>query len=600
MSDGVPERMDDQSVAIIRAGLAHALAADSFRAAPQLSAFLSFIVERAIDGRGSELKGYTIAVEALGRSAEFDPQSDPIVRVEAGRLRRTLGQYYAGEGHGDPVRITMPVGGYVPVFEFTGKAPIDEAEAEPVAESSSNATGEPVAASSDEIAASPAGGGDSAVSRRWPAAAILALLVALAALGSWYFASQGSVPAETERQSQAPVVAAISPRAPALPLASNLIVLAITVPDVPMDPKSADTLRRFSGLLVDAMARFDDLVSIKAPPAGSALPPDVDYVFEMSAQTVDGASEGFGRLRSVRDDRIVWTVSSSRPQGPAGRERDLAEIARRLAIRLAEPFGIIHADFRQFSVSPTMSCIFQALDYRRTLKAEDYGGARTCIEELIEKEPGFYPAWAQLTFLILGDYASSLDPVSGPPLDRALSAAVTAVRLAPSSARAHQAMMDALFARGATEDAIKAGREAASRNPYDPDIMADLGARYVQLNRPSEGLPLLERAIELSAGRPSWYDFFAFLGARLIGARRSSEPYAVVLGADTTPLSLLGRALQIADSGDKAGLEAVLKKLSAKAPLFGMDPGLYLSRSGFSSPVVDRILSDLDLETRSR
>ncbi|SEF57489.1 hypothetical protein [Bosea lathyri] len=599
MTDGLPERLDEQSVATIRAGLRRVLAADAFRAAPQLSAFLAFIVERTIDGRGSELKGYTIAVEALGRPAEFDPQSDPIVRVEAGRLRRTLGQYYAGEGQGDSVRITMPVGGYVPVFEFTENAPIDRLRTEPVGESSSPARDESITASPDEISTSPAEVADDVISRRWPAAAILGLAIALIALGAWYFAFHASGPVEPERQSHAPLAATTASRAPIAQSPSNLIVIAITAADVPADPKLAETLRRYSRLLVDAMARFDDLVTIKTPPVGSALTPDVDYVFEITAQLVDGTAEGFGRLRSVRDDRIVWTASSSRAL-PTGKDPEQAERARRLAIRLAEPFGIIHADFRQYSASPVMSCIFQALDYRRTPKADDYGGARTCIEELIVKEPGFYPAWAQLTFLLLGDYASSLDPVAGPPLDRALNAAVTAVRLAPSSARAQQAMMDALFARGATEEAIKAGREALTRNPYDPAIMADLGARYVQLNRPAEGLPLLERAIELSAGRPSWYDFFAFLGARLIGARRSSEPFAAVLGADSTPLSLLGRALQAADSGDRRGLEMVLKNLSAKAPLFGMDPGLYLSRSGFSGPVVDRILSDLGLETRLR
>ena len=104
------ERPDDEAARQIRAGLGRVLASEAFRAAPQLSAFLSFIVARTLEGRRSELKGYTIAVEALGRPAEFDPQSDPIVRVEAGRLRRALTQYYADEGRDDPLRITSPVG----------------------------------------------------------------------------------------------------------------------------------------------------------------------------------------------------------------------------------------------------------------------------------------------------------------------------------------------------------------------------------------------------------------------------------------------------------------------------------------------------------
>ena len=152
------------------------------------------------------------------------------------------------------------------------------------------------------------------------------------------------------------------------------------VPDVPADPKLAEILRRFSGLLVDALARFDDLVSIKAPPPGAALPQDVDYVFEMSAQSVEGATEGFGRLRSVQDGRIVWTASSARPLAGGVEDPELAEIARRLAVRLAEPFGIIHADFRQFSAHPAMRCILQALDVSRTMTAEDHLAARTCID----------------------------------------------------------------------------------------------------------------------------------------------------------------------------------------------------------------------------
>ncbi len=80
------------------------------------------MVETTLAGRGAEIKGYTIAVEALGRPEDFDPVSDPIVRVEAGRLRRALEQYYAGEGAADPVRIEVARGGYVPVFLRTGEA----------------------------------------------------------------------------------------------------------------------------------------------------------------------------------------------------------------------------------------------------------------------------------------------------------------------------------------------------------------------------------------------------------------------------------------------------------------------------------------------
>jgi len=87
-----------------------------FRSAPRLAAFLSFVIEAALSGRSETLKAYTIAVGALGRSEDFNPATDAIVRVEAGRLRTALSRYYADEGTGDPIAITLPCGRYVPEF----------------------------------------------------------------------------------------------------------------------------------------------------------------------------------------------------------------------------------------------------------------------------------------------------------------------------------------------------------------------------------------------------------------------------------------------------------------------------------------------------
>ena len=100
----------------IRAALARLIASPGFSKSPQLAHFLRFIVDETLDGRGDRIKAYTIATDALGRDASFDPQSDPIVRVEAGRLRNTLAQYYANGGSNDPVVIELPRGRYVPVF----------------------------------------------------------------------------------------------------------------------------------------------------------------------------------------------------------------------------------------------------------------------------------------------------------------------------------------------------------------------------------------------------------------------------------------------------------------------------------------------------
>lgn len=102
----------------VRAELDRIVTSEGFRSSPQLAAFLSFVVEAVLEGRGDRIKGYTIGVEALKRGAGFDPQTDPIVRVEATRLRRAMERHYAGAGAAAPVRITLARGSYAPSFFY--------------------------------------------------------------------------------------------------------------------------------------------------------------------------------------------------------------------------------------------------------------------------------------------------------------------------------------------------------------------------------------------------------------------------------------------------------------------------------------------------
>jgi len=91
------------------------LATEKFEAAPQMSAFLRYVVEQAANGNQSRIKAFTVAVDALGKPETFDPQNDPVVRVLAGRLRAALSAYN-DENTSAPLMITMTPGSYVPTF----------------------------------------------------------------------------------------------------------------------------------------------------------------------------------------------------------------------------------------------------------------------------------------------------------------------------------------------------------------------------------------------------------------------------------------------------------------------------------------------------
>lgn len=80
--------------------------------------FLSFVVTQAIQGSADRIKAYTIGVDVFGRDEAFDPTTDPIVRIEATRLRAALASYYERAGMEASVRISLPKGSYVPAFSW--------------------------------------------------------------------------------------------------------------------------------------------------------------------------------------------------------------------------------------------------------------------------------------------------------------------------------------------------------------------------------------------------------------------------------------------------------------------------------------------------
>jgi serine/threonine-protein kinase len=93
------------------------LRSETFQQADSLKRFLTFIVAEAIAGRQASLKEYVIGVQVFRKEDTFDPRTDPIVRVQARRLRAKLVRYYREEGRADPLVIELPKGGYAPVFK---------------------------------------------------------------------------------------------------------------------------------------------------------------------------------------------------------------------------------------------------------------------------------------------------------------------------------------------------------------------------------------------------------------------------------------------------------------------------------------------------
>lgn len=107
----------DIPAAEITAEVDRILVSKGFANAGRLSRLLRYVVDKTLAGEADQLKEYVVGVEVFDRDGKYDPRLDSIVRVEAGRLRSRLDEYYNGEGAASPIRISLPRGGYVAQFE---------------------------------------------------------------------------------------------------------------------------------------------------------------------------------------------------------------------------------------------------------------------------------------------------------------------------------------------------------------------------------------------------------------------------------------------------------------------------------------------------
>jgi adenylate cyclase len=136
----------------IRSELQRVIASEAFDASERNRSFLTFVVEETLAGRSQYIKGYTVARGVFQRDDDFDPQLDPVVRIEASRLRRSLERYYLTAGKADSIRIELPKGGYVPRFAMSAETEgQDSARSAPVATASEADTRGAIAAGHPSI-----------------------------------------------------------------------------------------------------------------------------------------------------------------------------------------------------------------------------------------------------------------------------------------------------------------------------------------------------------------------------------------------------------------------------------------------------------------
>ena len=121
----LPEKSDAKAAAAsgdlavdAREELNRVLKSEDFPATQRNRHFLSYVVENELAGRPEEITTFLLGTRVFNRGENFDPNKDPIVRIEAGKIRRDLETYYLKAGRCNPLRISLPKGGYRPAFTY--------------------------------------------------------------------------------------------------------------------------------------------------------------------------------------------------------------------------------------------------------------------------------------------------------------------------------------------------------------------------------------------------------------------------------------------------------------------------------------------------
>ncbi|TCT02079.1 hypothetical protein [Aquabacter spiritensis] len=553
-----PEAHD--APAAVRDALGRVLAADEFVSSPRLADFLRFIVEATLAGRAEEIKGYTIAVEALGRPPSFDPQSDPIVRVEATRLRRALERYYSTAGAQEPLEIAVPKGSYVPLFrERTLRFEPQPAEAPA-----------PLPA---EAAPPPARRPGGRRLRRIAAiAAAFALVSLVIAVSGVQIGIENGPGRLTVTLGGRPTTAAELADRMGMPI---LEVRPFERAGAP--PPEADAIHTLEVRLRDAFSRFDFVDVLAASTAAS--PHECRGAPPRSVFSLSGLAEGHGedrfslllRLSDRCSGNIVWSQELADLFRGPDRAATEQQVVREVAASLMESYAALptraRAQARLEAPESGFGCISRNFAALRGDPSADPLAAKTCLEGLVSRDRGFGIVHSVQAMRMLEDALAATDSEPDATLvDRIQREAELGAELAPTSAFAARVLASVDFFRGEREMALAAASRAVALNPLDFDVAAAAGAMMIGLGKTEQGEALLTYAREHGAARNRLYDAYLGLAAFLRSDPAAAAAMVPPLETHPSPQTRIALALALHVLGRAEDERRVVATLLRETP----------------------------------
>jgi adenylate cyclase len=562
----------------VRAYLRTLTGSSDFDASERNRRFLSYVVEETLEGRADRIKAYNVALAAFDRGEDFDPLTDPIVRIEARRLRQSLEHYYLTAGKSDPIRIDVPKGSYFATFGYAPESP------------------SPIPPAARDIGPSAADSPPRAGSKvRRPSYKVL-VLAALALLASAVAAYVLS-----PQEQRAGSVAAGS-RGPA--------ILITPFEFVGNDPSQSYLARGLTYQVIGTLTRFDDLfvygseTSFGVQNADSSTTLEgvtPDYVLTGSVQADKARVRASAILSDAKSSQYVWSSTAEGDITPSGLMRVNDDIAVQVATAIAQPHGLVfERKAQEIATRPaddlvSYECVVRFRQYWGSHSDRDFDVVRACLERSIAADPHYARAYSSLALLYIDTYRYGLgaSQVSFDPLQRAAELADRSIELAPNASNGYLAKSMALWFLHDVEGSIRVARRGLEINPYDTDLLADLGLHLAVRARWDEAMPLIEEAYGRNPGAPVSYYIATFLheymtedyGAALKSANKVQTPSA---------LSRVARAIAHAQLGQMDEARKAVAEILEINPRYGDHVRADLAKRNHVPEIIEAVAHGLE------
>jgi adenylate cyclase len=601
MSNDGDETIPDQ---LIQDALQRVLGSREIVSSDRKKRFLKFIVQEALAGHAGRIKAYTIAVDVFDRAPSFDPVSDPVVRIEAGRLRRCLEHYYLTEGCEDRLLITIPKGGYVPQFimrepaapsvpQTLGDERLNAGRTSGVFPTEAAVDQVPVVATSSTPPLSPLNASIQKHPRFLVSIFLLLAVLLIILFGVIIFLQNRSSGVGRIAAEQVPTLMVLPFENDSGDPAQNIFAKGTT-------EEVIGALILFRNILVlgaDTSFRFRTETSLHDAVPGV----HVDYVLKGSLNRIESQIQINVALLRASDQQYLWSGSFRQEFNP-GNMIDLQQsIATQVARLLVQPHGIIDkAELRNAAGRPPASlssyeCVLRTREYWRQPNAKQHEQVRACLERAIQSDPDYADAWAALAFIYTDEVRVDFNPSAErpDPAGTALELARHAVTLAPDSPLPLQAVAIAHWLRREVPLSIAAYEHALALNPHDSDILADLGRAYSLTGDWDKGIPLIREAFERNPAQPSWYRMFIAIFHYMHGRYAEALDEAQKIGTPNLVYTHVVLAMIYGQTGSRDDATNEINEILRLYPNFGDKAVFEFERRNIDPAIIARMVDGL-------